>query len=45
LFLLDRISAVDDLAARGALTPTQALMKLESDTARERARRKELGYD
>jgi len=45
LFLLDRISAVDDLAARGVLTPTQALMKLESDTARERARRKELGYD
>ena len=45
LFLLDRISTVDDLAARGALTPTQALVKLESDTAREQGRRKELGYD
>ncbi|MGI4789723.1 MAG: ABC transporter substrate-binding protein [Janthinobacterium lividum] len=45
LFLLDKISAVDDLASRGALTPAQALAKLQSDTARERARRKELGYD
>ena len=45
LFLLDRISAVDDLAARGALSPAQALATLEQDTARERARRKELGYD
>ena len=45
LFLLDRISTVDDLAARGALSPAQALLKLERDTARERARRKELGYE
>lgn len=45
LFLLDRISAIDDLASRGELTPAQALGKLETDTARERARRKGLGYD
>ena len=45
LFLMDRIAAVDDLAMRGALTPAQALTKLEKDTARERARRAELGYD
>ena len=45
LFLLDRISAMDDLAARGALSPAQALGGLERDTVRERARRKELGYD
>jgi len=45
LFLMDRISAVDDLASRGELTPAQALEKLETDTARERARRKGLGYD
>lgn len=45
LFLMDRISAVDDLASREALTPAQALGKLEDDTARERARRKGLSYD
>ena len=45
LFLMDRISAVDDLAERGSLTPAQALAKLKADTDQERARRKELGYD
>jgi len=45
LYLMDRISTVDDLATRGALSPNQALTKLERDVARERARRKELGYD
>jgi multiple sugar transport system substrate-binding protein len=45
LFLMDRISAVDDLAAHASLTPAQALAKLKADTDREQARRKELGYD
>lgn len=45
LFLMDRIATIDDLAMRGALTPEQALTKLEKDTARERGRRTELGYD
>lgn len=45
LFLMDRISAVDDLAARGTLTPVQALEKLKSDTNKELQRRKELNYD
>ncbi|MBC7804724.1 MAG: ABC transporter substrate-binding protein [Akkermansiaceae bacterium] len=45
LFLLDRISVVDDLAARGALSPAEALAKLEHDTARERSRRRGLGYE
>ena len=45
LFLMDRISAVDDLASRGTLTPAQALEKLKSDTDKELQRRKELGYD
>lgn len=45
LFLLDRISAADDLAARGALSTEQALIKLEQDTERERTRRRRLGYE
>ncbi|MCW3058994.1 MAG: family 1 extracellular solute-binding protein [Capsulimonas sp.] len=45
LYLMDRIGSVDDLAERGSLTPVQALTKLETDTARERARRTGLGYD
>lgn len=45
LFLMDRISTEDDLAERGAVSPAQALAGLERDVAREKARRKELGYD
>jgi multiple sugar transport system substrate-binding protein len=45
LFLMDRITSTDDLASRGALSPGQALGALERETAREQARRKELGYD
>ncbi|MBC8140317.1 MAG: ABC transporter substrate-binding protein [Armatimonadetes bacterium] len=45
LFLLDRLITVDELAMRGALTPTQALAKLTSDTEQEKGRRKGLGYE
>lgn len=45
LFLMDHISTADDMAERGALTPSKALDQLTRDVARELARRKELGYD
>ncbi len=44
-FLMDRITAADDLAERGIQTPDQALAGLERTIGRERARRRELGYD
>ena len=44
-YLMDRIHSVDELAERGTVTPKQALAQLELETARERARRKDLGYD
>ncbi|BDI32069.1 sugar ABC transporter substrate-binding protein [Capsulimonas corticalis] len=45
MYLADHISSADDLAERGSLSPAAALTGLEHDVARERARRKELGYD
>jgi multiple sugar transport system substrate-binding protein len=44
-YLLDRIEAADQAAARGALTPSAALERLSSEIADERARRKELGHE
>lgn len=44
LYLDDRIHWTEDMAARGALTPAQALAQLERDVNRERARRREMGY-
>jgi multiple sugar transport system substrate-binding protein len=44
LYLIDAIRRADDLAMRGTLTPEQALMQLERDVNKERARRKALGY-
>ncbi len=43
-YLLDRISAADQSASRGALSPAAALQRLAREMADERARRKELGY-
>jgi multiple sugar transport system substrate-binding protein len=45
LFLMDQINDADDVAERGAETPGHALSQLARNTARELARRKELGYD
>ncbi|HLK60564.1 MAG TPA: ABC transporter substrate-binding protein [Chthonomonadaceae bacterium] len=44
LYLMDWITRADDLAMRGTLTPRQALEQLEADVARERQRRRDLGY-
>ncbi len=44
LFLMDRITKIDDLAVRGSLSPEQALNQLEADVQQERQRRKDLGY-
>ncbi|HVJ15778.1 MAG TPA: ABC transporter substrate-binding protein [Polyangiaceae bacterium] len=44
-YLLDRIEAADQAAARGALTPAAALQRLSGEIDEERARRKELGYE
>ena len=43
-FLMDRVGNIDQLAMRGTLTPEAALRQLETDVARELARRKALGY-
>ncbi|HZO88109.1 MAG TPA: ABC transporter substrate-binding protein [Chthonomonadaceae bacterium] len=43
-YLVDHISRAEDLAVRGTRPPEQALVGLEADIAKERARRKELGY-
>ena len=45
VYLADHITSADDLAERGSLSPEAALAGLEHDIKRERARRKELGYD
>jgi multiple sugar transport system substrate-binding protein len=44
LYLEDRVTWTEEMAARGALTPAQALARLERDVGRERERRRELGY-
>jgi multiple sugar transport system substrate-binding protein len=44
MYLMDAIKRADDLATRGSRTPEQALQQLEADIAKERARRKALGY-
>ena len=44
LYLDDRVTWTEEMAARGALTPAQALARLERDVGRERERRRELGY-
>jgi multiple sugar transport system substrate-binding protein len=44
-YLLDRIEAADQAAARGALAPAAALTRLAQEIAQERARRKELGHE
>jgi len=43
-FLSDRIARTQDRVIRGTRTPEQALAQLEADVAKERARRRELGY-
>lgn len=45
LFLNDQIANVDQMAEEGLATPKQALEKLTRDVDRERAQRRELGYD
>ncbi len=44
-YLLDRIEAADQAAARGALAPSAALGRLAQEIEQERARRKELGHE
>ncbi len=43
-YLISRLSRTEDQAVRGIQTPDLALRSLEEDIARERARRRELGY-
>jgi len=45
LYLRDQIENAGDLALRGTLTPRQALEQLEADIAKERDRRRKLGYE
>jgi multiple sugar transport system substrate-binding protein len=44
-FLLDRITAADDSAMRGLLSPRAALERLEREVAEERQRQRSLGSD
>jgi multiple sugar transport system substrate-binding protein len=44
VYIMDRVQWAEDMATRGTLTPQQALEALEADIARERQRRKEMGY-
>lgn len=44
VYLSDRITAAEDAAVRGTLTPEAALKRLDAQVQQERARRKELGY-
>ncbi len=44
VYIMDRVQWAEDLATRGTLTPRQALEELEADIARERKRRREMGY-
>lgn len=44
VFLFDQILRAEDRAARGILTPQQALDNLERELTKELARRRELGY-
>jgi len=44
-YLLDRIEAADQAAARGALTPAESLARLAREIDQERARRRELGHE
>lgn len=45
IYLHDRIESADELAVRGTQTPRQALQNLEADIAKERDRRRRLGYE
>ncbi|MBI5093831.1 MAG: ABC transporter substrate-binding protein [Candidatus Hydrogenedentes bacterium] len=44
MYLWDRVNQADDSAMRGAVTPQQALTRVEQEIARELAIRKESGY-
>src|SRR6185369_549422 len=44
-FLLDRITAADDAAMRGLLSPRDTLERLEREVNEERARQRSLGAD
>jgi multiple sugar transport system substrate-binding protein len=43
-FLSDQIGRIQDRVIRGTLAPREALVRLEAEITRERARRRELGY-
>ncbi len=45
VFLQDHITSDDDLAERGALSPSSALKLLDSQIRRQQQQRKALGYD
>ena len=45
VFLWDRLIQADEAAMRGTLTAEEALDRFEREIARERASRKELGYE
>jgi multiple sugar transport system substrate-binding protein len=45
VYLCDRIIQADDAAMRGSVTPEEALDRLEREIAREKAARKEFGYE